>query len=51
MRKHCGRNKGYFALTFALGLLISCFFPPRLLVAVLAIWVIVLGISSCKNGR
>ena len=51
MRKHCGPNRGIIALTFALGLLISCFCPPRLLVAVLAIWVIVLAISACKNGR
>lgn len=42
-------NKGLLALTFALGLLISCFCPPRFLVAVLAIWVIILGISNCKN--
>ncbi len=48
MRKPYRFNKGILALTFALGLLISCFCPPRFLVAVLAIWVIVLGISNCK---
>lgn len=48
MRGHRNVNKGLLALTFALGLLISCFCPPKLLVAVLAIWVIILGISSCR---
>ncbi|MBO5021419.1 MAG: hypothetical protein J6D52_12210 [Clostridia bacterium] len=48
MRKPCNFNKGILALTFALGLLISCFCPPRFLVAVLAVWVIILGISNCK---
>ena len=48
MRKRCNTNKGILALTFACGLLISCFCPPKFLVAVLAIWVIVLGLSSCK---
>lgn len=48
MRRNCHSKKGLFALTFALGLLISCFCPPKFLVAVLAIWVIVLGISACK---
>ncbi len=48
MRKPCNINKGLLALTFALGLLISCFCPPKFLVAVLAIWVIILGISNCK---
>ena len=42
-------NKGLAALTFALGLLISCFCPPKFLVAILAVWVIILGISNCKN--
>lgn len=48
MRKQCNFNKGILALTFALGLLISCFCPPKFLVAVLAIWVIILGISNCR---
>lgn len=48
MKKHCNFNKGLLALTFALGLLVSCFCPPRFLVAVLAIWVIILGLSSCR---
>jgi len=41
-------NKGLITITFALGLLISCFCPPKFLVAVLAFWVIILGISCCK---
>lgn len=48
MRKRCNFNKGIYALVFALGLLISCFCPPKFLVAVLAVWVIILGISSCR---
>ncbi|MBP3599854.1 MAG: hypothetical protein J6J30_02115 [Clostridia bacterium] len=48
MRKPCNLNKGILALTFALGLLISCFCPPKFLVAVLAIWVIILGLSGSK---
>lgn len=46
MRKRCGPNKGAIAITFAVGLLISCFCPPKFLVAVLAIWVIILAITS-----
>ena len=46
MRKRCNNNKGIMAFTFASGLLISCFCPPRFLVAVLAVWVIVLGLSK-----
>lgn len=45
-RGGCNRNKGLIGLTFACGLLISCFCPPKLLVAVLAVWVIILGFSS-----
>ncbi|MBQ2286233.1 MAG: hypothetical protein U0K18_00180 [Acutalibacteraceae bacterium] len=45
MRRRCGPNKGVIAVTFASGLLISCFCPPKCLVAVLAIWVIILGFS------
>lgn len=48
MRRRSGSNKGALALTFALGLLISCFCPPRFLVAVLAVWVIVLGLQSTR---
>ena len=48
MKKRCNFNKGLLALTFAMGLLVSCFCPPRFLVAVLAIWVIILGLSSCR---
>lgn len=43
-----GFNKGITAVTFASGLLISCFCPLRFLVAVLAVWVIILGISCIK---
>ncbi len=47
MRKRCGgSNKGAIAITFAVGLLISCFCPPKFLVAVLAIWVIILAVTS-----
>ncbi len=48
MRRRCGGNKGLFALTFACGLLISCVCPPKFLVAVLALWVIFLGISCAR---
>lgn len=41
-------NKGIVAITFAVGLLVSCFCPPRVLIAVLAIWVIILGCSCSK---
>lgn len=47
-RHHGGSNKGFIAIAFAGGLLISCFCPPKLLVGVLAIWVIILGFSSTK---
>ncbi len=46
MRNKFNYNKGLTAIAFAVGLLISCFFPPKFLVGVLAIWVIILG---CKN--
>lgn len=49
MRRRCNHNKGALALTFALGLLVSCFCPPKFLVAVLAIWVIILGLSACRH--
>lgn len=48
MRKRFTVNKGFIAISFAGGLLISCFCPPRFLVAVLAVWVIILGCSSAK---
>ncbi len=48
MRKRV-MNKGVVTITFALGLLISCFCPPKFLVAVLAVWVIILGITCCKQ--
>ncbi len=43
-RKKC--NRGIVAVTFAAGLLISCFCPPKFLVAVLAVWVIILGFTG-----
>lgn len=50
MRRGCHTfNKGIVAVTFAVGLLISCFCPPRFLVAVLAIWVIILGFSCARH--
>ena len=49
MRRPKCPNKGALALTFAFGLLISCFCPPKFLVGVLAIWVIILGISCCRH--
>ncbi len=48
MRRRCNYNKGILAITFAVGLLISCFCPPRFLIAVLAVWVIILGISGSR---
>ncbi|MEE1239217.1 MAG: hypothetical protein UHO61_04775 [Acutalibacteraceae bacterium] len=48
MRKRFNINKGALGLTFAVGLLISCFCPPKFLVAILAIWVIILGISCWR---
>ncbi len=39
-------NRGIVAITFAAGLLISCFCPPKFLVAVLAAWVIILGLTA-----
>lgn len=48
MRKRFGCNKGSCALAFACGLIASCFLPPKFLVAVLAIWVIVLAVHGIK---
>ncbi|MCQ2440601.1 MAG: hypothetical protein MJ076_01730 [Clostridia bacterium] len=48
MRRH-SKNKGVIAITFAAGLLISSFCPPRFLVAVLALWVIILGLTCSKS--
>jgi len=47
-RRRCA-NKGLMALAFAVGLLFSCICPPKFLVGVLAIWVIILGASSCRH--
>ena len=48
MRRRCKVNKGVLAITFAAALLVSCFCPPKILVAVLAVWVIILGISGSR---
>ncbi len=48
-RKYNNTNKGLIAIVFAIGLLISCFCPPKFLVGILAIWVIILGISCYKH--
>lgn len=45
MRRKCS-NKGIVAITFAIGLIVSCFCPPRFLVAILAVWVIFLGFCA-----
>ena len=47
MRKK-GPNRGLITIAFALGLILSCFCPPKFLIAVLAVWIILLGISCCK---
>lgn len=43
-----GCNKGVISISFALGLLLSCFCPNEILIAALAVTVIVLGISCVK---
>jgi len=48
MRKRMGCHKHSCALAFACGLIASCFLPPKFLVAVLAIWIIVLAVQSIK---
>jgi hypothetical protein len=47
MRKRCV-NKGFIAIAFAVGLLVSCFGSSRFLIATLALTVILLGISYVK---
>ena len=49
MRRCSRNNKGVVGITFAVALLVSSFLPPKLLVAVLAVWVIILGIACSKN--
>ncbi len=51
MRRRCNNhtNKGLIAIVFALGLLIACFCPTKFLVGILAIWVIILGVSCCRH--
>lgn len=40
------RNRGYFAVAFGAGFLLACACPSGLTIAILAIIVILLGISS-----
>lgn len=41
-------NKGLVAIAFAIGLLVACFASSRLLIAILALTVILLGISFVR---
>ena len=43
-----GKKRGIVAIVFAVGLLVSQLCPPRGLVALLAIWVIILGATCSK---
>ena len=45
MKRSRNLNRGLIGATFAAGLIICCFCPPKILIAILAIWVIVLGLS------
>lgn len=50
MRRKCfSSNKGVLAIAFAVGIAISCICPSEFLVGVLAIAVIILGISCACN--
>ena len=44
-RKSCSSNKGILAIAFAVGIALSCICPSDFLVGVLAIAVIILGLS------
>lgn len=48
MRRPKKAGNGVIAAIFALGLIFSCFCPPKILIAVLAAWVIVLGLT-CRR--
>lgn len=41
-------NKGVIAVSFSIGLLLSCFCSARILIAILAITVILLGCSYAR---
>ncbi|MEE0946395.1 MAG: hypothetical protein U0M42_06190 [Acutalibacteraceae bacterium] len=41
-------NKGVIAVSFSVGLLLSCFCSARVLIAILAIAVIILGCSFAR---
>ncbi len=42
------RRQGQLALTFAVGLTVSCFFPQRFVITLVAIVMIVLAIALMK---
>ena len=46
MRNRRNFGKCTVALTLAIGMLLSCFCPPKFLVAVLCIWVIILALAK-----
>ncbi len=48
MHRKNGFNRGVLALTFALGILISCFCPPKFLIGVLGVWVVILCLPCSK---
>ncbi len=52
MKRRCYPNnrKYIYLVTFGVGLLVASFLPPKCLVAVLAVAVIILGIT-CYKGR
>ncbi len=52
MRRRCCNNKKWryiFLVAFGVGLLVASFCPPRCVIAVLSITVIVLGIICSKT--
>lgn len=42
-------RKGCFAVAFAFGLLVAFFCPPKIIIAILAVVVIILGIVCIKS--
>ncbi|MGN1080652.1 MAG: hypothetical protein ACI4QV_01040 [Acutalibacteraceae bacterium] len=48
MKKSCGKS-GLIAIAFGAGLLVSCFCPAEVMVAVLAIALIIVGISYLRT--
>ncbi len=48
MRRRCGgggHNVGKLAVAFGIGLILSCFCPPALMMFIIAVIIIVLGIA------